>query len=124
MGPDFVQKRNEEVALILVQAKLLTQAAAADLVRTSGPEYLEETILLQKTISEAELVKALAGAFRTQFLSTEKLAKAEIPQATLSTNRWQATSKPPPLTKPRAISFSRARNSPLAIPSRCCTPGG
>ncbi len=85
MGPEFVKKRNEEVALILVQAKLLTQAAAAELVRSAGPEYLEEAILSQKTLSEAELVKTLAGAFRTQFLSTEKLAKAEIPQATLST---------------------------------------
>ncbi len=85
MRPDFIRKRNEEVAAILVRAKLLPQASLASALQSAGVEYLEEILIAKKEATEADLTKALASAFRTQFLSTEKLAKVEIPQSTLAT---------------------------------------
>lgn len=44
---------------------------------------IEEALLESGAIGEAELLKFLANTYRTRFVSTEKLAKAEIPRDTL-----------------------------------------
>ncbi len=43
----------------------------------------EEVIIDNDIMSEADLLKALSGIYRTNYLSTEKLSKAEIPRATV-----------------------------------------
>src|SRR5690606_41131966 len=47
-------------------------------------DRLEEALLDTNAVSEAALLKYLAGIYRTRFVSTEKLAKADIDQVTLS----------------------------------------
>ena len=44
---------------------------------------VEEAILDTNSMNEADLLKYLAALHRTRFVSTEKLAKADIDQATL-----------------------------------------
>ena len=51
-------------------------------VKRSG-ERAEEVIIDAGVMSEAELLRALSGAYRTHFVSTDKLSKAEIPRATV-----------------------------------------
>lgn len=48
-----------------------------------SPERSEEVILENDIMSEADLLKALSAVYRTHFVSTEKLAKADIPRATV-----------------------------------------
>jgi response regulator RpfG family c-di-GMP phosphodiesterase len=43
----------------------------------------EEIIIDNDIMSEADLLKALSGIYRTHYLSTEKLSKADIPRATV-----------------------------------------
>jgi response regulator RpfG family c-di-GMP phosphodiesterase len=45
---------------------------------------IEEALLEMAALPEAALLKFLAGEHKTRFVSTEKLAKADIPMATLS----------------------------------------
>ena len=47
-------------------------------------DRFEEAILELGILSEADLLKALASAYKTRFVTTEKLAKAEINRATLA----------------------------------------
>jgi response regulator RpfG family c-di-GMP phosphodiesterase len=58
------------------------EAALAYMAQTN--ERFEEAILNLGILSEADMLKALAGAYKTRFVSTEKLAKAEINRATLA----------------------------------------
>src|SRR5262245_52781982 len=44
---------------------------------------IEEAILETGAIGEAELLKFLANTYRTRFVTTEKLAKAQIDRSTL-----------------------------------------
>ncbi len=46
-------------------------------------DRLEEALIDNDTVGEAALLKYLAGIHKTRFVSTEKLAKADIDQATL-----------------------------------------
>lgn len=47
-------------------------------------DRLEEALIDNETVSEAVLLKYLAGVYKTRFVSTDKLAKADIDQTTLS----------------------------------------
>jgi response regulator RpfG family c-di-GMP phosphodiesterase len=69
----------------LVADKLVTteqQEAALNLMARSG-ERLEEVLLELHAVEEGALLKYLATLHRTRFVSTEKLAKAEIDRNTL-----------------------------------------
>ena len=46
-------------------------------------DRLEEALIDNDTVSEAVLLKYLAGKHKTRFVSTEKLSKADIDQTTL-----------------------------------------
>ena len=58
------------------------QEAALNLVARTG-ERVEECILELKALDEAALLKYLAALHKTRFVSTEKLAKADIDRITL-----------------------------------------
>ncbi|MDF3069982.1 MAG: transcriptional regulator [Polyangiaceae bacterium] len=58
------------------------QEACLNLVARSG-ERVEEVILELKALEEAALLKYLAALHKTRFVSTEKLAKADIDRITL-----------------------------------------
>jgi response regulator RpfG family c-di-GMP phosphodiesterase len=58
------------------------QEAALNLVARTG-ERVEEVILELKALDEAALLKYLAALHKTRFVSTEKLAKADIDRITL-----------------------------------------
>lgn len=58
------------------------QEAALNLVARTG-ERVEEAILELKALDEAALLKYLAALHKTRFVSTEKLAKADIDRVTL-----------------------------------------
>ncbi len=47
-------------------------------------DRFEEAILALAILSEADMLKALAGSYKTRFVTTEKLAKADINRATLA----------------------------------------
>jgi response regulator RpfG family c-di-GMP phosphodiesterase len=70
----------------LVAQKLITpeqQEAALNVVARTG-DRLEEALLDLKALDEVTLLKHLATAHKTRFVSTEKLAKAEIDPTTLA----------------------------------------
>src|SRR5688572_3629280 len=46
-------------------------------------ERAEDVLIENDILSEADLLKALSGIYRTHFVSTEKLSKADIPRATV-----------------------------------------
>ncbi|HEY8076644.1 MAG TPA: HD domain-containing phosphohydrolase [Labilithrix sp.] len=48
-----------------------------------GVDRAEEILIDSELFSEADLLKALSGIYRTHFVSTDKLAKADIPRATV-----------------------------------------
>src|SRR6478609_1714507 len=58
------------------------QEAALNLVARTG-DRVEEVILELKVLDEAALLKYLAALHKTRFVSTEKLAKADIDRVTL-----------------------------------------
>ncbi|MGC4090424.1 MAG: DUF4388 domain-containing protein [Polyangiaceae bacterium] len=69
----------------LVADKLVTpeqQEAALNHFARSG-DRIEEVLLEMQALEEAQLLKFLASLHRTRFVSTEKLAKAEINRQTL-----------------------------------------
>lgn len=69
----------------LVADKLVTpeqQEAALNLAARSG-DRIEEVLLEMKALEESQLLKFLASLHRTRFVTTEKLAKAEINRQTL-----------------------------------------
>jgi response regulator RpfG family c-di-GMP phosphodiesterase len=70
----------------LLAEKLITaehQEAVLNVVARTG-DRVEEALLDVKAIDEVALLKHLATVYKTRFVSTEKLSKAEIDQATLS----------------------------------------
>ncbi len=76
---------NQRLLDRLVADKLVTpeqREAALNLAARNG-ERLEEVLLELSAIEENQLLKFLAALHRTRFVSTEKLAKAEIDRATL-----------------------------------------
>jgi response regulator RpfG family c-di-GMP phosphodiesterase len=74
-----------KAADLLLRAQLLQKATyehVLSLVRENN-ERAEEVLLEQDLFSEADLLKALSGIYRTHFVSTDKLSKADIPRATV-----------------------------------------
>lgn len=70
----------------MVKDGVITEAqreAALNHVQAFGDRF-EEALLDNDAVTEAALLKYLAGVYRTRFVSTEKLAKADIDQITLS----------------------------------------
>jgi response regulator RpfG family c-di-GMP phosphodiesterase len=69
----------------LVQAGLITaeqREAALSVVQSLG-ERVEEALLEMNAIEENQLLKFIAGTHKTRFVSTEKLAKADIERSIL-----------------------------------------
>lgn len=82
-GPLAVAKT--KAADLLLRARALPRAAfdrVVALVNQNG-ERAEEVMIDHDIMSEAELLKALSAVYQTHFVSTEKLAKADIPRATV-----------------------------------------
>ena len=74
-----------KAADLLLRAQLLPKPAydrVVSLVRETN-ERAEEIIVENDIFSEGDLLKALSGIYRTHFVSTEKLSKADIPRATV-----------------------------------------
>ena len=79
------QASNNRLLERLVAEQLITreqQEAALNLIARSG-DRVEEVLIEMKALEEAKLLKFLASLHRTRFVSTEKLAKAEIDRVTL-----------------------------------------
>lgn len=74
-----------KAADLLARAQLLTRPQyerALALLQGTG-ERAEDVLIDNDLVSEADLLKALAGIYRTHFVSSEKLSKADIPRATV-----------------------------------------
>jgi response regulator RpfG family c-di-GMP phosphodiesterase len=74
-----------KAADLLLRAQLLQKAQyerIVTMVRETN-ERAEDVLIENDIFSEAELLKALSGIYRTHFVSTEKLSKADIPRATV-----------------------------------------
>lgn len=69
----------------LLKAKLVTQHQYDNVkhVVSSTGERSEDVLLEHSVMTEADLLKAMAGLYKTKFASSETLAKADIPLATL-----------------------------------------
>ena len=74
-----------KAADLLLRAKALQKEQfdrVVALVLQNG-DRAEEVIVDNDIMSEADLLKALSAVYRTHFVSTEKLSKADIPRATV-----------------------------------------
>lgn len=77
---------NQRLLEQMVSDGIITEAqreATLNHVQAFG-DRVEEALIDNDSVSEAALLKYLAGLYRTRFVSTEKLAKADIDQVTLS----------------------------------------
>ena len=74
-----------KAADLLLRAQLLQKAQyerVVTMVRETN-ERAEDVLIENEILTEADLLKALSGIYRTHFVSTEKLSKADIPRATV-----------------------------------------
>lgn len=74
-----------KAADLLLRAQLLPRPRyerVLELLETTTARA-EEVMLDNDVFSEADLLRALSGIYQTHFVSTEKLARAEIPRATV-----------------------------------------
>ncbi len=86
MQPDSTIKPNTQLLDALLTEGVINQdqhAAVAVYVRTRQM-HVEEVVLQMNFLEEAELLKFLASYYRTQYVSTKKLAEATIDRATLA----------------------------------------
>lgn len=69
----------------LVKRRLLDRRQRDELLErlVSAPQRLEEAVLEAGLVSESELLKTLAEAYETRFVSTPKLARAPVSEAAL-----------------------------------------
>jgi response regulator RpfG family c-di-GMP phosphodiesterase len=76
----------QKIADLLRREGLLTaeQYKAANNLAVTESTRLEEAVLELEYMTEADLCRALAAFYKTQFVSTEKLAKANIDRRTLA----------------------------------------
>jgi response regulator RpfG family c-di-GMP phosphodiesterase len=77
---------SKKVVEHLLREKLISpdeHAAAVEQMRQTGDRF-EEVVIDLGFVSEADLLKALATLYRTNFVSTERLAKLEVPRSTLA----------------------------------------
>lgn len=86
MSASASNPRARRILEVLLRSGKLTrddgEAALLRVHRTGEP--VEEVVLDGSNLGEAELLKALAAHYKTQFVTTEKLARADIDQVTLS----------------------------------------
>jgi response regulator RpfG family c-di-GMP phosphodiesterase len=77
---------NRKIAELLKREKLLTAAQVDEALRFAEEENarVEEAVLELGFATEADLLKVLAGHYKTRFVSTEKLSKAAIDKPTLA----------------------------------------
>lgn len=76
-----------KAAELLRRAGVLDDASYAKVatsVRSSG-DRSEDVLVTSNLMTEAKLLQTLSGLYKAHFVSTEKLAKAEIPRSTLLT---------------------------------------
>ena len=74
-----------KAAELLLRARVLSKEQfdrVIALVMQSG-ERAEEVLIENDLMSEGDLLKALSGVYQTHFVSTDKLAKADIPRGTV-----------------------------------------
>jgi response regulator RpfG family c-di-GMP phosphodiesterase len=82
-GPPAVPKT--KAADLLLRARAMPKQVfdrVVALVSQHG-ERAEEIIIEHDIMSEGDLLKALSGIYQTHYVSTEKLAKADIPRSTV-----------------------------------------
>lgn len=74
-----------KAADLLLRARALPKPLFDRIVALVGQndERAEEVMIEHDIMSEADLLKALSAVYQTHFVSTEKLAKADIPRATV-----------------------------------------
>ncbi|MBS2017248.1 MAG: DUF4388 domain-containing protein [Deltaproteobacteria bacterium] len=74
-----------KAAELLLRAQVLQRPLFEQIVGLAAQrdERSEEVIIESDMMSEADLLKALSSIYRTHFVSTEKLSKADIPRATV-----------------------------------------
>lgn len=76
----------KKVADLLLRSQALSRAAydrALALAAQTPNERVEDVLIDNEILTEGDLLKALSGIYRTHFVSAEKLAKADIPRATV-----------------------------------------
>ena len=74
-----------KAADLLLQARVLSRKQYDYVVAQvhATQERAEEIIVDTDVMNEADLLKALSGIYKTHFVSSEKLSKADIPRATV-----------------------------------------
>ena len=74
-----------KVADLLYRAQVLDrrQYERAVTAASSSIDRIEDLLIDEGVINENDLLKALSGIYRTHFVSTEKLSRADIPRATV-----------------------------------------
>lgn len=80
-----LEPHKSKAADLLLRARLLQQHQydrVLVLVEQTN-DRAEDVLVDNDLLSEADLLKALSGIYRTHFVSTERLAKADIPRATV-----------------------------------------
>jgi response regulator RpfG family c-di-GMP phosphodiesterase len=85
-GRRNAQARNRTVGAVLVAGKAITPEQCDWLVKDSELtlERIEDAVIYRGLMSELDLLKFLAAHYKTRFVSTERLSKAEIDRATLA----------------------------------------
>ncbi|HVJ90698.1 MAG TPA: hypothetical protein VM580_12905, partial [Labilithrix sp.] len=70
---------------LLYRAQILNrpQYERATALLQNSLDRAEDVLIDNEIMSEADLLKALSGIYRTHFVSAEKLSKADIPRATV-----------------------------------------
>lgn len=83
--PTSPQVVNKRIADLLMKAGVLKPDQYEKVQSHLGgtDQRIEDALIELGIIPEADLLKALAGHYKTRFVSTEKLAKADITRATL-----------------------------------------
>ncbi len=82
-GPLAAPKTKAADLLLRAQALPKQQFDRVVALVKQHDERAEDVMIDHDIMSEADLLKALSAVYRTHFVSTEKLAKADIPRATV-----------------------------------------
>jgi response regulator RpfG family c-di-GMP phosphodiesterase len=85
--PSAAASKDRLIVELLVRDKLLKSSqldSLGDRVHGAG-DRIEDAIVNLGLVSEPDLLKCLASHFKVQFISTEKLAKVEVPRALMNT---------------------------------------
>ena len=86
MGPGNLSAQNAKIGKILLDEGLLKPEQFEKAIQQAQTDQMriEDAVVDLGFVSEADLLKVLATRYRTRFVSTEKLAKADIVRATLA----------------------------------------